>query len=125
MIDVVLLGPASEESDERGEVLSAVQPAISPEEYCLVESLCQQFPPLLRAMEKRGLDPAWIVADAWCVGHTDSECDPSERICWPSLYYFNKEVDHLPYARPIEGIEMRISLTHKVCCILIRLVSHL
>jgi len=55
-----------------------------------------------------------LVADAWCVGHAGPESDPTEKVCWPALYYFEKGVDDLPYARPIEGIEIRISLTKKV-----------
>eukprot|EP01031_Cornospumella_fuschlensis_P033197 gene33197-40165_t len=93
--------------------LKDVQAGISPDEYALVEVMCKAYPPLLEAIAKRGLDPAHIVADAWCVGHTGSQDDPTERICWPSLYYQDPAVDHLPYTRPIEGIDVRISLTHR------------
>ena len=75
-----------------------------------METLCKSYQPLLDAIAKRGLDPAGLVADAWCLG---SEYEPTERICWPSMFYCQSGVDHLPYGRPIEGIEVRISLTHR------------
>lgn len=97
----------------KSDVLQDVQAGISPDEYGFVEELCKSYQPLLDAIAKRELDPQYLVADAWCIGHTGSDCDPTERICWPSLYYFDPRVDDLPYARPIEGIEVRISLTKK------------
>lgn len=90
-------------------VLQDVQPGISPDEYALIERLCKAYEPLRNAMFKRNLDPEGIVADAWCIG----DREPTERICWPSLYYRNPQIDDLPYARPIDGISMRISLTKK------------
>jgi primary-amine oxidase len=94
-------------------ILQDVQAGLSPDEYSFVEALCRSYQPLLDAIAKRGLDPKGLVADAWCCGHTGPDCDPTERICWPSLYYFDEDVDTIPYGRPIEGIEIRISLTHK------------
>eukprot|EP01038_Epipyxis_sp_PR26KG_P004091 gene4091-5839_t len=93
--------------------LKDVQAGISPDEYALVEVLCKTYQPLLDVVAKRGLDPQWVVADAWCLGYTGPECDPSERVCWPSLYYFDQTIQDLPYSRPIDGIEVIISLTQK------------
>lgn len=90
-------------------VFQDVQPGISPDEYALIERLCRAYEPLRNAMIKRNLDPEGIVADAWCIG----DREPTERVCWPSLYYRNPQVDDLPYARPIDGISIRISLTKK------------
>lgn len=92
------------------------QPGLSPDEYAFVEVLCKSYQPLLDAIDARGLDPGGLRADAWCIGHTGPDCDPTERICWPSLFYCGTredEIGDLIYARPIEGIEIRISLTHK------------
>jgi Cu2+-containing amine oxidase len=97
-------------------VVPNAQPGLSPDEYAFVEKLCKSYSPLLNAIAARGLDPAGLRADAWCVGHTGPDCDPTERVCWPSLFYQGTgkdETDDLIYARPVEGIEMRISLTHK------------
>jgi primary-amine oxidase len=94
-------------------VLSNVQTGLSPTEYVFVEKVCKEYEPLRKAIADRGLDPAFIVADAWCVGYLGEEYDPKEKICWPSLFYFNPNVDDLPYTRPIEGIDIRISLTKK------------
>ena len=92
------------------------QPGLSPDEYAFVEVLCKSYEPLLDAIAARGLDPEGLRADAWCVGHTGPDCDPTERVCWPSLFYCGTnedEIGDLIYARPIEGIEIRISLTHR------------
>jgi Cu2+-containing amine oxidase len=97
-------------------VVPNAQPGLSPDEYAFVEKLCKSYAPLLNAIAARGLDPAGLRADAWCVGHTGPDCDPTERVCWPSLFYQGTgkdETGDLIYARPIEGIEMRISLTSK------------
>ena len=96
--------------------LPNAQPGLSPDEYSFVEILCKSYAPLLNAVAARGLDPEGLRADAWCVGHTGPDCDPTERVCWPSLFYQGTKDDEkadLMYARPIEGIEMRISLTHR------------
>lgn len=96
--------------------LPNAQPGLSPDEYSFVEILCKSYEPLLEAIAARGLDPEGLRADAWCVGHTGPDCDPTERVCWPSLFYqgtSDNEISDLMYARPIEGIEMRISLTHR------------
>ena len=97
-------------------VFPNAQPGLSPDEYSFVEILCKSYQPLLDSLIARGLDPDGLRADAWCVGHTGPDCDPTERICWPSLFYCGtseNEKDDLIYARPIEGIEVRISLTHR------------
>ena len=97
-------------------VIPDVQPGISPDEYVFVEVLCRSYQPLLDAIAARGLDPEGLRADAWCVGHTGPDCDPTERVCWPSLFYCgtkDEEKGDLIYARPIEGMEIRISLTHR------------
>jgi primary-amine oxidase len=94
-------------------VLQDVQAGISPDEYVFVEQLTKAYKPLRDAIAKRGLDPEGIAVDAWCCGHTGPDCDPIERICWPSMFYRDPAVDDLIYARPIEGIDIRISLTKK------------
>jgi primary-amine oxidase len=96
-----------------------VQPPVSPSEYELCEKMCKEYPPLLDVLKARGLDPQWLVVDAWCVGPETPAA--SERIVWPSMFYFDQNpaadgkgtVDNICYARPIEGIEIRISLTRK------------
>lgn len=88
-----------------------VQAALTPEDYAIIEKICQEYEPLLDALRRRGLDPKYLVADAWCVGYTGKECQSTERLAWPSLHYFDPSVDHTPYARPIEGINIRISLS--------------
>jgi len=121
LIDVVIL------SGERGEsvalsteaaqpatnALQDVQAGLSPDEYQFVEKICKQYEPLLDALRQRGLNPDHLTADAWCTGHTGPDCDPTERICWASMFIRDPEADSFMYARPIEGIEIRISLTKK------------
>lgn len=100
--------------NEKTVVLQDVQAGISPNEYTFVEKLCKAYGPLRDSMVARGLDPEGIAVDSWCCGHTGPDCDPSERICWPSLHYCDPNgKDEIIYARPIEGIDVRISLTHK------------
>jgi primary-amine oxidase len=116
LIDIITV-PESSSVDccnENGEtiVLQDVQAGLSPDEYIFVEEVCKSYQPLLEAIAKRGLDPNGLVADAWCLGHFGPECDPSERVCWPSLFYRDED-DDIPYGRPIEGIEVRISLTKR------------
>ena len=118
LVDIVQLPVSTADDDTKGidddqsntTVLQDVQAGLSPDEYQFVETLCKTYQPLLDAIAKRGLDPAGLVADAWCLG---SEYEPTERVCWPSLFYCEKGIDHLPYGRPIEGFEVRISLTHR------------
>ena len=64
---------------EKTQILQDVQSGLSPNEYAFVEFLIKEYDPLLRAIELRGLDPKWVCADAWCVGHTGPECDPTGR----------------------------------------------
>ena len=130
LVDIILLEPTNTcESDgshidetlnnetiDLTVVLPNAQPGLSPDEYAFVEILCKSYKPLLHAIAARGLDPEGLRADAWCIGHTGPDCDPTERICWPSLFYAgtgDDEIGDLIYARPIEGIEIRISLTHR------------
>ena len=130
LVDEVIVDSSQSETESDGDVgtesggdcsactlvVPNAQPGLSPDEYAFVEKLCKSYSPLLNAIAARGLDPAGLRADAWCVGHTGPDCDPTERVCWPSLFYQGTgkdEADDLIYARPIEGIEMRISLTHK------------
>jgi hypothetical protein len=47
--------------------LQDVQPGFSPDECALVERLCRAYGPLQDAVRARGLDPAHIACDAWCV----------------------------------------------------------
>ena len=114
-IDYVFLFSNSPEFQtvRESRTLTDAQTGISPAEYALVEELCKNYEPLKTAIEEKGLDSAYIVADAWCLGYVGPEYDPTEKMCWPSLFYYDPRVDDLPYARPIEGIHMHISLTKK------------
>jgi len=105
-VDVVTLNAESEISST---TLHNVQAGLSPAEYMLVEQLTKAFEPLNNVLRDMGLDPDGLMVDAWCC----ADCHPTERICWPSLFYQHKGIDDLPYARPIEGIEIRISLTRR------------
>ena len=117
LIDIVSLSQTSSKLDSFTKrdttILQDVQAGLSPDEYSFVEKLIKAYEPLREAIAKRGLDPEGICADAWCCGHTGPDCNPTERICWPSLHFSEKGKDDLPYARPIEGINIRISLTNK------------
>jgi len=104
--------PNGSSSTPKTTVLQDVQAGISPDEYAFVEKLTKAYQPLRDVIAARGLDPEGIVADAWCCG-SGPDCDPKERICWPNLFYRDPKVDDLCYSRPIEGIDIRISLTHK------------
>lgn len=95
-------------------MLQDVQAGVSPDEYALVEPLTKSYQPLLDALARRGLDPQYLKADAWCCGHTGPEYDPTERLCWPHLLYCDPTAgDEIQYSRPIDGIEVIISLTKK------------
>ena len=92
-------------------VRNDIQPALTGSEFAITERICKEYQPLIDSLSARGLDIDWINTDAWCVGHTGPDCDPSERIVWPLIAIRNPLVDDIPYARPVEGIDMRISLT--------------
>lgn len=116
-IDIVDVGP-EQQTSSKTTVLKDVQPSISGSDFELVDQLCRAYKPLNDAVEARGLDPKYITVEPWCVG---PEYPPTERIVWATMFYYdqrpvedgNGPVDHIPYARPIEGIEIRISLTQK------------
>lgn len=93
----------------RSQTLTDVQPSILRPEYKLVNELCRAYEPLRQAFFKRGLNPDFVVADSWC----SPEYLPSDRICWAALYYHDPSEDFLPYARPLDGLSMRVSLTKK------------
>jgi len=101
-----------QQSPPKTTILQDVQSGLSPDEYAFVEKVTKAYQPLRDVIASRGLDPEGIVADAWCCG-SGPDCDPKERICWPNLFYLDPKVDDLCYSRPIEGIDIRISLTHK------------
>ena len=92
-------------------VYQDVQPGHSPNDYKLIEKICKEYQPLLQALEARGVNPHHVVVDAWCVGYSGPDCNPKERIAWPSMFICEEGKDSIPYGRPVEGIEIRISLT--------------
>ena len=104
--------PHGNASTPKTTILQDVQAGLSPDEYAYVEKVTKAYQPLRDVIAARGLDPEGIVADAWCCG-SGPDCDPKERICWPNLFYRDPKADDLCYSRPIEGIDIRISLTHK------------
>jgi Cu2+-containing amine oxidase len=125
LIDIILLSDEHPSvPDYPTEVLQDVQAGLSPDEYIFVEKVCKSYQPLLDAIAARGLDPAGLVADAWCCGHTGPDCDPTERICWPSLFYCTEGDDDIPYGRPIEGIGKLRGLFAIVSIILIAYLIH-
>lgn len=87
-----------------------IQPALTGDEFAITQKICKAYKPLADALIARGLSIEWLNTDAWCVGHTGPDCDATDRIVWPLLLICEPGVDDIPYARPIEGIEMRISL---------------
>lgn len=48
----------------------------------------RSYQPLLDAVAARGLRPEGLRADAWCVGHTGSDCDPTERVSFNHWSHF-------------------------------------
>lgn len=110
VVDVPLNASSSAKTEAvSSKVLDSVQPGMSHEEYAYVDAMCKTYEPLRAAITRRGLNPDYVVADAWCVAdHT-----PTERVAWPSLYYRDPATDDLPYARPIDGLSMRISLVKR------------
>ncbi len=100
------------EEENKNEILTNVQPPISPDEYTLVDDLCKSYEPLIQLMKSKGLDPECIKVDPWCVGYSGPKDDPKERLCWPLITYQGGN-DDIPYMRPFEGINMRVSLTTK------------
>lgn len=113
ILDPVELTPTETKTIKPSQTFTDKQTGLSPDEYVFVEKLTKEYGPLRDAIAKKGLDPEYIVADAWCLGHIGPEYDPKEKLCWPSMYYYDPRVDDLPYARPIEGIHIHISLTQK------------
>jgi len=118
-VDVVSL----EEEHKVGFSLSSsafddVQVSMSPNEYENCERLVRSYPPLRAALMSRGLNPDYLKSDTWCCGYCGPEDDPSERLGWALLCYSDptKGGNDLPYARPIEGIHLRLSIT-RMCVI--------
>ncbi|KAG5190137.1 hypothetical protein JKP88DRAFT_352796 [Tribonema minus] len=98
----------------RGSVLSHdiihdVQPSVDGYEYELVEAIVKAYPPFQEACKRRGVDPEHICIDAWCPGWFGPEDNPSRRLVWPCIYVREPGDDNL-YARPVEGIDMRIDV---------------
>ena len=86
-----------------------VQPPMSAEEYAHVEALSIAHPPFRAACATRGIDPAHVRADPWCVGWHSSDDSPRRRLALPIFFVQERTEDNL-YARPLEGITMRIDL---------------
>jgi len=92
-------------------VVPRVQPAMSPEEYELAERLIREYGPFQAACARFGLDARHVRSDPWCVGWASPEDDPETRLCEPVLFYQEDPEDDL-YARPLEGIVLRVDLWH-------------
>ncbi|KAL1529845.1 hypothetical protein AB1Y20_000776 [Prymnesium parvum] len=86
-----------------------VQPPWPAEEYAIAEKLVLEYPPLREACIARGIDPAHVRVDPWCVGWHGKEDDPTRRLGTPMLFVQEKPEDAL-YCRPLEGIRMRFDL---------------
>lgn len=102
----------------RGIVLSSlvipnVQPPLNPYEYELCETLIKAYEPFREAIRKRGHNPDHVCIDAWCPGHFGDRDDPQMRLAWAAIYICENEGDNL-YARPVEGIDMRVDLQREV-----------
>ena len=91
--------------------LPDTQPTITSSEYELVERLVLEFEPFKEACRERGIDPADVRCDCWCVGWFDAADDPSRRLAMPILYLSrgDKQVDNL-YMQPLEGFDFRLDL---------------
>jgi len=57
-----------------------VQPPITANEYALCEELVLAHPPFQRACRDRGIDPADVRVDTWCVGYSGPDEEPSRRL---------------------------------------------
>ena len=70
-----------------------------------------EFEPFKEACRERGIDPADVRCDCWCVGWFDAADDPSRRLAMPILYLSrgDKQVDNL-YMQPLEGFDFRLDL---------------
>lgn len=113
-IDVVSLTQETKESPlivelVRSQARTDIQPSLLRHEYKFINDLCRSYEPLRQTFLKRGLNPDFVVADSWCT----PEYKPSDRVCWAALYYYEPSKDMLPYARPIDGIMLRVSLLKK------------
>ena len=86
-----------------------VQPPMVCEEYELVEATVMAHAPFRAACAARGIDPAHVRVDAWCAGWYSADDDAKRRLAIPMLYVQEVPGDNL-YARPLEGIEMKIDL---------------
>ena len=86
-----------------------VQPPMVGEEYELVEATVMAHAPFRAACAARGIDPAHVRVDAWCAGWYSADDDAKRRLAIPMLYVQEVPGDNL-YARPLEGIEMKIDL---------------
>jgi primary-amine oxidase len=93
-------------------VLHDIQVSMTPTEYASCEQLVKAYSPLRDALIARGLDPACLAVDTWCVGYCGESDAPSERMGWALLCVCDVgKGEDLPYARPIEGIHLRLSIT--------------
>ena len=96
--------------------------------------MIKNYEPFREAIRKRGYNPDHVCIDAWCpgnkqlrnkspgvfnffysdfIGHFGERDDPQMRLAWPAIYICENEGDNI-YARPVEGIDMRVDLQREV-----------
>jgi Cu2+-containing amine oxidase len=85
------------------------QPAMSQQEYAFCERLVMAHPEMRSALARRGIDPAHVRVDPWCVGWHSPADNPSRRLAEPILFVQERPEDNL-YARSLEGLRLRIDL---------------
>ncbi|URE28746.1 Copper amine oxidase, N2 domain [Musa troglodytarum] len=81
------------------------------------EAAVKNYPPLIEAMRKRGVeDMDLVMVDAWCVGYYSDADGPSRRLA-KSLIFCRIESDcpmENGYARPVEGIHVLVDIQNNV-----------
>lgn len=84
------------------------QPAMSEEEYGLIEKAVKADPQVAAAMAKRGVrDMGLLMVDPWCVGlPTEGEAADDGRFSRPIFWVKASEDDDNGYARPVVGLEV-------------------
>ena len=89
-----------------------VQPPIMFEEFLAAEQAVKDDPRWQAAMRKRGVtDLEHVMIDPWSVGYNGPEDDPERgRFARPLTWVRDGSPDENGYARPVEGLVVRIDL---------------
>ena len=96
-------------------VPTGVQPAMDVQEYAAVEALIASDAAFQRALVRRGVPQADVVArtmvDPWCVGYFDESDGPSRRLCRPIVFVRGApSPNDNGYATPCEGLEILVDI---------------